>query len=120
MPPMAAAVGSPEDVRNVAHYVLSLSGSAHDSVSASLGKAKFAACAACHGPEGKGTQALGAPNLTDKVWLHGFGEQAIVKMITEGKTNVMPPQGRLLTAEQVQVLAAYVLNLSQSTAVAAK
>ena len=120
MPPMAAAVGTPEDVKNVAHYVLSLSGSAHDSVAASLGKAKFAACAACHGPDGKGNQALGAPNLTDKVWLHGFGEQAIVRMVNEGKTNVMPPQGRLLTPEQVHVLSAYVLNLSQATAVASR
>ena len=78
MPPMAAAVGTAEDVKNVAHYVLSLSGSPHNSVAAQLGKAKFAACAACHGADGKGNQALGAPNLTDKVWLHGWGEQAIV------------------------------------------
>lgn len=120
MPPMAAAVGSAEDVKNVAQYVLSLSGSAHDSVAASLGKAKFAACAACHGPDGKGNQALGAPNLTDKVWLHGYGEAAIVKMVNDGKTNTMPPQGRLLTPEQVHVLSAYVLNLAQATAVAAK
>ncbi len=54
MPPMAAAVGTPDDVKNVAHYVLSLSGSPNDSVRASLGKAKFGACAACHGPDGKG------------------------------------------------------------------
>jgi cytochrome c oxidase cbb3-type subunit III len=119
MPPMGAAVGGPDDVKNVAHYVLSLSDSAHDSVSANLGKAKFAACAACHGADGKGNQALGAPNLTDKIWLYGFGEQAIVKIVNEGKTNAMPAQGRLLTPEQVQVLSAYVLNLSQTTAVAA-
>jgi cytochrome c oxidase cbb3-type subunit 3 len=119
MPPMAAAVGTGEDVRNVANYVLSLSGSPHDNVAAQLGKAKFAACAACHGPDGKGNQALGAPNLTDKVWLHGWGEQAIVAMINGGKTNVMPPQGRLLTPEQVHVLAAYVWNLSQSARAAA-
>jgi len=118
MPPMAAAVGSPEDVRNVAHYVLSLSGSAHNSAYAQLGKPKFAACAACHGPEGKGMKAVGAPNLTDKHWLHGWGEQAIVAMITGGKVNVMPPQGRLLTPEQVQVLSAYVWSLSQPTRVA--
>jgi cytochrome c oxidase cbb3-type subunit 3 len=114
MPPMAAAIGTGDDVRNVANYVLSLSGSPHDNVAAQLGKAKFAACAACHGPDGKGNQAIGAPNLTDKVWLHGWGEQAIVAMINSGKTNVMPPQGRLLTPDQVHVLAAYVWNLSQS------
>jgi cytochrome c oxidase cbb3-type subunit III len=118
MPPMAAAVGSAEDVKNVAHYVLSLSGSAHSDVSAQLGKAKFASCAACHGPEGKGNTALGAPNLTDKIWLHGWGEQAIVSIVTAGKNNAMPAQGRLLTPEQVHVLAGYVLSLSQTTRVA--
>jgi cytochrome c oxidase cbb3-type subunit 3 len=119
MPPMAAAVGSAEDVKNVAHYVLSLSGSAHSDISAQLGKAKFGSCAACHGPEGKGNTALGAPNLTDKIWLHGWGEQAIVNIITVGKNNAMPAQGRLLTPEQVHVLAGYVLSMSQTTRVAA-
>ena len=75
---MAAAVGTAEDVRNVANFVLSLSGSPHNSVAAQLGKPKFVVCAACHGPEGKGNPALGAPNLTDKIWLHGWGEAAIV------------------------------------------
>jgi len=114
MPPMAAALGSAEDVRNVAHYVLSLSGSAHDSVAASLGKPKFGACAGCHGADGKGNQALGAPNLTDKVWLHGWGEQAIVAIVTNGKDNAMPAQAPRLTPEQIHVLAAYVLSLSQT------
>jgi len=118
MPPMAAAVGSGEDVRNVAHYVLSLSGSAHNSVAAQLGKGKFVTCAACHGADGKGNPTLGAPNLTDKIWLHGWGEQAIVNIVTQGKTSAMPAQGRLLTPEQVHVLGAYVLSLSQPTRVA--
>ena len=120
MPPMAAAVGSAEDVKNVANYVLSLSGSAHNNLAAQLGKPKFAACAACHGPEGKGTQALGAPNLSDKIWLHGWGEDAVVAMINNGKTNVMPAFEQRLNPEQIHVLAAYVWNLSQTTAVAAK
>jgi cytochrome c oxidase cbb3-type subunit III len=119
MPPMAAAVGSAEDVKNVANYVLSLSGSAHNNIAAELGKAKFATCAACHGADGKGNPAIGAPNLTDKIWLHGWGEQAIINMVNNGKNNVMPAQGRLLTPDQVHVLAAYVYNLSQSTRVAA-
>ena len=120
MPPMAAAVGTPEDVRNVANYVLSLSGSAHNNLAAELGKPKFGACAACHGADGKGNQALGAPNLTDKVWLHGWGEDAVINMVNAGKVNVMPAFEARLSAEQIQVLAAYVWNLSQSTAVAAK
>ena len=118
MPPMAAAVGSSEDVRNVANYVLSLSGSAHNNVAAQLGKGKFGVCAACHGADGKGNPQLGAPNLTDKIWLHGWGEQAIVNIVTSGKNNAMPAQGRLLTPEQVHVLGAYVLSLSQPTRVA--
>ncbi len=118
MPPMAAAVGSAEDVRNLAQYVLSLSGSPHNSVAAQLGKAKFAACAACHGAEGKGNPELGAPNLTDKIWLHGWGEQAIVNMVNNGKNSIMPAQARLLTPEQMHVLGAYVWSLSQGTRVA--
>ncbi|MEY4751084.1 MAG: hypothetical protein RIQ60_3298 [Pseudomonadota bacterium] len=112
MPPMAAAVGGPEDVKNVANYVLSLSGSAHNDIAAQLGKSKFGACAACHGQDGKGTPAMGAPNLTDKVWLHGWGEDAIIAMVNGGKTNVMPAFGARLSADQVRVLGAYVWSLS--------
>jgi cytochrome c oxidase cbb3-type subunit 3 len=114
MPPMAAAVGSAEDVRNVANYVLSLSGSPYNSIAAAAGRPKFAVCAACHGPEGKGNQTLGAPNLTDKIWLHGWGEDAIIAMVDHGKTNVMPAQKDRLSPQQIHVLAAYVWSLSQS------
>lgn len=123
MPPMAAAVGTSEEVRQLAHYVLSLSGSAHNSLMAELGREKFKACAACHGADGKGNQALGAPNLTDKVWLHGWGEAAIVEMVNKGKLNVMPAQKDRLTADQIKVLASYVWGLSNNavqTADAAK
>ena len=116
MPPMAAAVGTPDDVKNVAHYVLSLSGSPHDSLRSQLGKAKFTACAACHGMDGKGNQALGAPNLTDDIWLHGWGEQAIVSMVNNGKVNVMPGQAGKLTEAQIHVLSAYVWALSNKSA----
>ena len=113
MPPMAAAVGSSADVRNVAHYVLSLSGTAHDNIASQLGREKFAACAACHGVGGKGNPALGAPNLSDKIWLHGWGEQAIVNMVTNGKTNAMPAHAGRLAPAQIHVLAAYVWQLSR-------
>ncbi len=116
MPPMAAAVGAPDDVKNVANYVLSLSGSPSDSVRAALGKAKFAACGACHGADGKGNPALGAPNLTDNIWLHGYGENAIVAIINNGKMNQMPAQADKLGAAQLQVLSAYVWGLSNKPA----
>ncbi len=112
MPPMAAAVGTPDDLKNLAQYVMSLSGSPHDSVKAALGKPKFAACGACHGQDGKGMLAVGAPNLTDDVWLHGYGEAAILAMVNGGKTNVMPAQGDKFSPAQIHVLAAYVWSLS--------
>jgi cytochrome c oxidase cbb3-type subunit 3 len=115
MPPMAAMLGNTEDVKNVANYVLSLSNSMYDSGRAGLGKAKFAGCAACHGSEGKGNQAIGAPNLVDNIWLHGAGEAAIIKRINEGKINQMPAQVGKLTPEQIKVLAAYVWGLSNKS-----
>ena len=84
MPPMAAAVGSADDVRNVAQLRAQPVGQpAQRDRRARPGAAKFAACAACHGVDGKGNPALGAPNLADKVWLHGWGEDAIVAMVNQ-------------------------------------
>ena len=116
MPPMAAAVGGPEDVRNVAQYVLSLSNTPHDPVRAAQGKTKFASCAACHGADGKGVSAIGAPNLTDGIWLHGWGEEAIIRAMNNGINNAMPGQAALLNPDQVNVLAAYVWNMSNKPA----
>ena len=115
MPPMAAALGNEDDVKNVAHYVLSLSGSKHDSARAALGKDKFTACAACHGADGKGNQAIGSLNLTDGIWLHGAGEEAIIKRINHGITNQMPAQSAKFSPEQIHVLTAYVWGLSNQT-----
>jgi cytochrome c oxidase cbb3-type subunit 3 len=117
MPPMGAAVGGKDDVEDVANYVMSLSRSAHDSVKAARGKAKFdAVCAACHGPEGKGNQALGAPNLADNIWLYGGTVPAVVQTITTGRgtagQSAMPSWKGTLTPAQVHLLTAYVWSLS--------
>ena len=120
MPPMAAAVGTADDVKNVANYVLSLSGSPNDALRASLGKAKFGVCAACHGLDGKGNTAIGAPNLTDNIWLHGYGEAVIRAMVNGGKVNPMPAQADKLSPEQIHVLAAYVWGMSNNANPAAK
>lgn len=114
MPPMAAAIGTEDDVKNVANYVLSLSGNPHDTARSVLGKEKFAICAACHGAEGKGNPAIGAPNLADDIWLHGAGEAAIIKRINEGVVNKMPPWEAKFTPEQIHVLTAYVWGLSNN------
>lgn len=116
MPPMGAAVGSAEDVKDVANFVLSLSGRTHDQLRAQRGKEKFAACAACHGAEGKGNQALGAPDLTDKVWLYGGSEVAIIESIMKGRNGIMPAHKDLLGDAKVHLLSAYVLYLSKGEA----
>lgn len=116
MPPMAAAVGGPEEVRNLANYVLSLSNTPHDSVRATQGKNSFGACAACHGMDGKGNTAMGAPNLTDGIWLHGWGEDAVIRAITNGFTNQMPSQAASLNEAQIHVLSGYVWGLSNKPA----
>jgi cytochrome c oxidase cbb3-type subunit III len=120
MPPMAAAVGDASAVDDVANYVSSLSNAPHDAAAAERGHAKFIVCAGCHGPDGKGTQAIGAPNLTDNIWLHGYGKDAIVAMVNGGKTNVMPAQEHRLTREQIHVVGAYVWSLSQASGAVSK
>ena len=113
MPPMGAAVGGAEEVRDVAHFVLSISGRTHDSLRAQRGKPKFAAnCAACHGPEGKGNQQIGAPNLTDDIWLHGGTEAVIIETIVKGRMNQMPAHKDFLDEGKIHLLSAYVLGLS--------
>ncbi|MEO8755342.1 MAG: c-type cytochrome, partial [Casimicrobiaceae bacterium] len=110
-------------VRNVAAYARSLSGLPHDGLRAQLGKPLFMEnCAACHGADGKGNQALGAPNLTDSIWLYGSSESTIAEGITRGRnanfaggTTPMPSFKDTLTAGQIRLLAAYVWSLSNKS-----
>ena len=104
-----------EDIKDVANYVMSLSGGAADSIRVARGHDTFMTiCAACHGPEGKGNPALGAPNLTDRIWLHGGGEARIIETITGGRQSHMPAHEKTLGDAKVKLLAAYVLSLSAS------
>lgn len=118
MPAMGEALG-PQGTKEVANYVLSLSGRQHDAAQAAAGRPKFAeSCAACHMPDGTGMHALGAPNLTDKVWLYGGSEAAIIEAIAKGRNGVMPPMTQMLgtTSNQeakLHLLSAYVYGLSQ-------
>ncbi|MGL5948899.1 MAG: c-type cytochrome [Aeromonas sp.] len=98
-------------VQEVASYALSLSGRKVDDVEAQKGAARFALCAACHGVDGKGNIALGAPDLTNNIWLYGGSRQAVVETITHGRHGVMPGWLDLLGAEKVQLLSAYVYSL---------
>lgn len=114
MPPLGSAVGGAEDVKDVAHYVLSLAGRTHDGLRAFRGKAKFGAvCAACHGADGTGNRQIGAPNLTDRVWLYGGTEAAITETITKGRKGEMPAHKDFLDEGKIHLLAAYVYSLSR-------
>ena len=114
MPPQGPAVGGDEGAKDVAHYVLSLSGRTHDSLRAFRGKATFQTiCFACHGAEGKGNKQLGAPDLTDNIWLHGGSEAAIIDAILKGRKGEMPAHKHILDEAKIHVLAAYVYGLSQ-------
>ena len=112
-----ATLGGDQGVKDVAAYVLSLSGRKVDAASAAAGKDKFAMCAACHGPEGKGSAAmgipLGAPNLTDDIWLYGPSQRAVESSINNGRAGVMPAWKDILGEQKVHVISAYVYSLSQ-------
>lgn len=111
MPPWGAAFGE-AGVENLANYVLSLSNAPHDATKAVAGKALFTACAACHGTDGKGNQLMGAPNLTDTIWLYGGTLATVEKTIRDGRNGNMPAWSARLGENDVRVLAAYVYSFS--------
>ena len=111
------ALGGEEGVKEVAAYVISLSGRSVNAELAKAGKAKFGICAGCHGPDGQGSLAMGtpmgAPNLSDNTWLYGGSQRAIEESIRNGRAGVMPPWKDILGEEKVHVISAYVYSLSQ-------
>jgi cytochrome c oxidase cbb3-type subunit III len=72
--------GDEQGAKEVANYVLALGGKQHDAALASVGKEKYAACAGCHGEDGKGIPAAGFPNIVDDAWQYGGTEAAITKV----------------------------------------
>jgi len=110
MPALGAALG-PQGVGEVAAYVESLSGRKVAAAAAAAGQARFVLCAACHGADGKGNPALGAPNLTDDIWLYGGSDAEIRQTITDGRHGKMPAH-QWLGDDKVRLLAAYVYSLS--------
>jgi len=112
MPAWSAILGEP-GIANVTEYVLSLSGREHDAEKSVLGEKQFVTnCAVCHGVDGKGNQLLGAPNLTDDIWLYGGEPHEIRQTIRQGRNGMMPAQQELLKEERIHLLAAYVYHLS--------
>jgi cytochrome c oxidase cbb3-type subunit 3 len=101
-----------DEIVNVAAYARSLAGLKSTSGDLAKGKALFADnCAACHGDDGKGNLELGAPNLTDAIWLYGSDEASVVETITNGRQGVMPGWSGRLDPVTIKSLAVYVHTL---------
>jgi len=114
MPPMGAALGE-DGVNEVVAYVQQLSGQTADADLAEAGQARFQMlCMACHGMDGTGMQALGAPNLTDDIWLYGGDPVDIRETLVNGRNGNMPAHENLLNEDRRRLLAAYVIGLSDS------
>jgi len=105
-------LGGEEAVEQVVTYVQSLSGRRVNAKMAAAGKARFGLCMACHGVDGTGNQMMGAPNLTDKVWLYGGSKSAITDSVSNGRSGVMPAWSEILGSDKVHVISAYVYSLS--------
>ncbi len=113
MPPMGAGMNE-QQLETISAYVMSLGGREMDDAKVAQGKTQFdSMCSACHGATGKGNQALGAPDLTDNIWLYGGTPGLIKESIQKGRSGKMPAHRDLLGEEKAHLLAAYVYSLSQ-------
>jgi cytochrome c oxidase cbb3-type subunit III len=119
MPPMGAAMGNEQGLKEIVAYVRSLSGLPHDRTTAAAGQARFVTCVACHGPEGKGNPQLGAPDLTDAYWLYGSDEENLRATISFGRTGQMPAHQPLIGATRARLAAAWVYARSRQSAASA-
>lgn len=116
MPAWIEPLGGEAGVQDMAQYVLSMAGrDDHDAVAAGRAKPQFEAlCAACHGADGAGNMQLGAPNLTNDVWLYGGSKGAIEHTLTHGRNGQMPAHGEFLGEAKSHVVAAYVYGLGRA------
>lgn len=116
MPSHQAILDGEEGIQNMVHYVRSLSGLKHDSEAASKAQSKFKTiCAACHGAEGTGNIYLGAPNLTDDVWLYGGSSKQIEFTLRHGRSGNMPAHKEILGSHaeaKIHLLTTYIYSLS--------
>lgn len=112
MPGFEAALNA-EQLDSVVQYVGKLSGNNVDVTKANAGKVLFEQqCFACHGKDGQGNIALGAPNLTDDIWLYGGSSTVIAKTLRQGRNGEMPAYKDILGEDKAHLVAAYVYSLS--------
>ncbi|HKT73816.1 MAG TPA: cytochrome-c oxidase, cbb3-type subunit III [Steroidobacteraceae bacterium] len=117
MPAWKEALGGDSGVEDVLKYVMSLSGHELPAGNIDRGREKFQTiCVACHGADGRGNQAIGAPNLTDQIWLNGGALETVRETIAAGRHAQMPAHGARLGEARVKLLAAYVISLGGAEA----
>jgi cytochrome c oxidase cbb3-type subunit 3 len=110
--PVYGEILTDEEILSVVEQVRALAGAEHDAALAAAGAEIFANnCAACHGDAGMGNRDLGAPNLTDAIWLYGGDRASLIQTVTYSRFGVMPPWGGRLSEAQVQAVATYVHQL---------
>lgn len=112
MPPMGDAIGGEQGVAQMAEYVRSLSGLEHNSALAAAAAPMWAVCGGCHGMDGTGMTALGAPDLTDNHWIYSSDRHTIAETITRGRQSQMPAQLPVLGEQRSRLMAAYVRRIS--------
>lgn len=113
MPAWGAAM-SDADIANVSQYVISLSGRDAEPEAVQQGQQKFQMfCVACHGADGKGNVAFGAPDLSNNIWLYGGSVGLIQRTIRSGRNGKMPAHQDLLSEDKIHLLTAYVVSLSK-------
>jgi cytochrome c oxidase cbb3-type subunit 3 len=103
---------SKDEISQVVQYVLQISGQSHDAALAAGGVAIFADnCAACHAEDGTGERSLGAPNLTDAIWLYGGDVASVTESVANARAGVMPNWNTRLSEAEIRAVAAYVHRL---------
>jgi cytochrome c oxidase cbb3-type subunit 3 len=112
MPAWSSTLGE-KGINLVTHHVLKISGQEHDSALAKKGRKLFRQnCGGCHGRKGTGNHGLGAPNLTDDIWLYEGTPAGIRQTLRAGRDGHMPAQKDRLREDKIHLLTAYVYSLS--------
>jgi cytochrome c oxidase cbb3-type subunit 3 len=113
MPAWGSVIGD-DGIADVTQYVLGLNGRDVDEAKAASGETVFATyCAACHAADGTGNPALGAPNLTNGVWLYGGSAEQIAQTLRAGRNGMMPAFKDTLSEDKIHILTAYVYGLNK-------
>jgi cytochrome c oxidase cbb3-type subunit 3 len=113
MPAWEAVLGD-DGIAEATAYLLALNNRDADPAKVEAGEKHYNMyCVACHGPEAKGNPMMGAPNLTNGIWLYGGTEEQIATTLRNGRNGQMPAFGERLSEDKIHLVTAYIYSLSQ-------